>query len=88
MKSLLFQPGQILAEPPSCGPCRTEVTTRFYKDGRMYTMTLRDKIAIEDPYLVLVKAGAFAIQEQEPYAGRLVPRSVRDFLIKSQSLVI
>jgi len=88
MKSLLFQPGQILAEPPSCGPCRTETKVTFAKDGRLYTLTMRDKIVVEDPYLVQVKAAAFAIQQGEPYMGRQVPRDVKDFLIKSQSLVI
>jgi hypothetical protein len=44
---------------------------------------LRDKIAPEDPYLVMVKAAAFSIQHNEPYNGTPIPRSVKDFLIKT-----
>jgi hypothetical protein len=46
-------------------------------------MKIRDKIVVEDPYLVLVKAEAFAISQGEPYNGSVPSRTVRDFLIKS-----
>ena len=48
----------------------------------MYNLVLRDKVAPEDPYLMLVKATAFAMQEGEPYVGRPPSRAIRDFLIK------
>jgi hypothetical protein len=48
---------------------------------------MRDKVAVEDPYLVLVKAAGFAIRQSEPYAGRVPARSVRDILIKSTVVI-
>lgn len=86
-KSLLFSGTLPYAEPPGCSPGRKEVPITIRKHGRFYRVLLRDKITIEDPYLVLVKAAAFAVQEGEPYAGRTPDRSVRDFLIK-HSVVI
>lgn len=82
-KSLLYSPGQVLEQPEDCGPCRKEVTARFKYKGNLYTLVMRDKILIEDPYMVLVKAMAYATRTGGPYQGRIVPRSVRDFLIKS-----
>lgn len=77
MKSLLFQPGSTLREPPGCGPKRQEVVTSVEYQGRTYRMTLRDKTVELDPYLVLVKAAAFAVKAGEPYMGQVVPREVR-----------
>lgn len=88
MKSLLFQEGATpFAEPESCGIGRQEVSIAIKKDGRTYRFVLRDKIAAEDSYLVMVKAVAHAIQTGEPYNGTPPSRGVRDFLIK-QSVVI
>jgi hypothetical protein len=50
-------------------------------------VVLRDKITVEDPYLVMVKATAFAIRTGEPYAAEPTPRAVRDFLLKSSVVV-
>jgi hypothetical protein len=86
-KSLLFTGVLPYSEPSGCGPGRKEVPITLEKYGRLYKFVLRDKIAIEDPYLVLMKAAAFAIQEGEPYAGRTPERSVRDFLIKSAVVI-
>ncbi len=83
MKSLLFSESSPFEEPPECGPCRTEVVQVVRKDGRLYRIVLRDKIVVEDPYLMMVKAFAFAIQQGEPYMGNTPPRSIRDFLLKS-----
>ena len=82
-KSLLFSGELPFGVPPGCAPCRTEQVVTIRKFGRLYTLTLRDKITVEDPYLVLVKAEAFAIAQGEPFAGVTPSRSVRDFLIKS-----
>lgn len=89
MKSLLFQGVTPYIEPPGCSaiPCRTEVTVHLRKDGRIYQYTLRDKIVPEDPYLVLVKAAAFAQQTGEAYNGTPPERSVKDFLIKDKVLI-
>lgn len=88
MKSLLFVDGALpYSEPPTCKPGRQEVTVTLKKDGRLYKFVVRDKITVEDPYLMLVKASAFAISEGEPFAGRPPERSVRDFLIKNNVVI-
>lgn len=90
MKSLIYQPGAtVFTEPPECAalPCRTEVPITVRKFGRLYHFVLRDKVVPEDPYLILVRAAAFAIAEGEPYAGKSPDRAIKDFLIKD-SLVI
>jgi hypothetical protein len=86
MKSLLFQGVTPYIEPPACAaiPCRTEVAVNLRKDGRIYQYVLRDKIVPEDPYLILVKASAFAIRTGEAYNGTPPERSVKDFLIKDR----
>ena len=53
------------------------------KDGRLYNLVVRDKITVEDPYIVMVKASAFAIAAVEQNAAEVPSRAVRDFLIKS-----
>jgi len=87
MKSLLFQDDPPFTEPLTCGIGRQEVPINIRKDGRIYRFVLRDKIAAEDPYLMMVRAAAFSIQTGEPYNGTPPSRGVRDFLIK-QSVVI
>lgn len=87
MKSLLYQGVTPFVEPVTCAVGRQETTVDIRKDGRVYRFVMRDKIAAEDPYLVMVKAAAHAIQTGEPYNGTPPSRSVRDFLIK-QSVVI
>ncbi len=82
-KSLLFQPGQQLREPVDCGPGRQETVARIRKDGRIYSLTIRDKTVPEDPYLVQVKAAIFAMKTAEPYMGQATPRALRDVYIKS-----
>jgi hypothetical protein len=87
MKSLLFQDTGPLQQPPGCGPCRTEIPIVLRKGGRLYRFILRDKISIEDPYLVLVKAAAFAIRTGEPFGATPPAKSVRDFLIKTATVI-
>ena len=84
MKSLLFQGETAFSEPSSCValPCREEVVLNLRKANRIYRFVLRDKIVPEDPYLILVKAQAFAIRASEAYNGVPPKRSVKDFLIK------
>lgn len=89
MRSLLFQGVTPFEEPPACAavPCRTEVPVNIRKNGRLYKLILRDKVVPEDPYLVMLKAQAFAISQGEPYVGRPPDRSVRDFLIKDTVVI-
>lgn len=88
MKSLLYQtdatPFTVLA---SCGPGRQEVTRTIKKNGRLYNLVLRDKIVVDDIYLIMIKAIAFATAQGEPYSGQPPQRSVRDFLIKSNVFI-
>jgi hypothetical protein len=86
-KSRLYDAVPPLSIPALCAPGRQEVKVIFAKGGRLYHLTMRDKIYIEDPYFVLVKAVAFAVKENEPYMGRIVPRDVRDYLIKSNTII-
>ena len=90
MKSLLFQEGATpFSEPADCAarPCRDEVPLTIRKDGRLYKFVLRSQVVPEDPYLVLVKAIAFAIQENEPHVGKAPERSLRDFLVKNNVVI-
>ena len=89
MSSLLYKEGATPhVIPPGCGLCeRTEIPVSIRKDGRIYRFVMRDKIVVDDTYIVAVKAAAFAIQQGEPYAGTLVTRKVRDFLIKRDTVI-
>lgn len=65
-------------------PCRTEVTLSVVAEGKSYNVTLRDKVAPEDPYVVMVKAVCFALLSGEPYVGKYPDRTVLDALIKAE----
>lgn len=87
-KSLLFQDATELRIPPGCGLNeRVEVPVSLRKNGRIYHFMLRDKIVPEDLLSIMVKAAAFAISQGEPYAGTPPPRSVKDFLIKTDTVI-
>jgi hypothetical protein len=87
-KSLLFVPDALpFGLPPGCTPCRTEVKSVIRKNGRLYTLTLRDKISIEDVLVNLVRAEAFALRQGEPFAGLTPARSFRDVLIKNNLVI-
>jgi hypothetical protein len=86
-KSLLFTGDLPFGVPPGCEPCRQEVTVTIRKFGRLYNFVLRDKATVEDPYLVLVKAEAFAVAQGEPFAGTVPDRSLRDVLVKSNIVI-
>ena len=89
MKSLLHQGVTPFTTPPACGaiPCRTEVPVSFRKNGRLYQFVLRDKVVPEDPYLVMVKAMAFAVETGEFYKALPPGRGVRDWLIKNSVII-
>lgn len=86
-KSLLYQePTNII--PPGCALGeRVEVPVSIRKNGRIYRFMLRDKIVPEDLLSIMMKASAFAISQGEPYAGTPPPRSVKDFLIKTDTVI-
>lgn len=80
-------PTSIFVQPPGCGPGRSESPVRIQMNGKLYTFIFRDKIVPEDPFLVAVKAAAFSIKRVEEYRGVPPPRTVRDFLIKSNLVI-
>ena len=82
-KSLLFTGDLPFGDVPGCGVGRQEAEVVIRKFGRTYKFVVRDKITVEDPYLVLVKAEAFALQQGELFAGTSTERAVKDFLIRS-----
>lgn len=87
-RSLLYQPNATMHVPPGCGLCeRTEVPVSLRKNGRIYRFVMRDKIVVEDIVLVMMKAAAFSISQGEPYAGTPPPRSLKDFLIKQDTVI-
>jgi hypothetical protein len=87
-KSLLYQDDAPMQVPPGCGLCdRVEVPISFRKNGRIYRFVLRDKLVVEDVVVMMMKATAFAISQGEPYAGTPPPRSIKDFLIKQDTVV-
>ena len=88
MKSLLYQDSTQMNVPPGCllGE-RAEVPVSLRKNGRIYRFMMRDKIVTEDLLAIMVKAAAFAISQGEPYAGTPPPRSVKDFLIKTDTVI-
>lgn len=83
MKSRLFQETPPLIEPPGCGPCRQERFITIRHKGRLIRIVVRDKIVVEDSFLVMVKAAAFSIQTGALYNASPVKRNYKDFLIKS-----
>lgn len=74
-------------QPPGCEPCRTESTVRIKIAGKLYNFTFRDKITPEDPYLVGIKAAAFAIARTEEFRGTPPARNVRDFLVRNNIVI-
>ena len=86
-KSLLFSGGVPFSPPPGCSPCRQEAVVTIRKFGRLYTYILHDQIVIEDPYLMLVKAEAFALSAGERYNGQPPGRDIRDVLIKQNVFI-
>lgn len=89
MKSLIYQGLTPFSDSAACKlqPCREEVVINLRKDGRIYRFIARDKVTPEDPYLVMVKATAFAIQTGEAYNGTPPSRTIKDFLIKSSTVI-
>jgi hypothetical protein len=88
VRSLLFVANATpFVDLPTCGPGRQEIPITLRKGGRIYRFIIRDKVTVEDPYLVIVKARAFAIRTGEAFSGQAPSRTVRDFLIKSSVVI-
>jgi len=83
VRSLLYQPTNPFPNVSLCQAGRQEQDFTIHQNGMLYRFTVRDKLAVEDPYIVLMKAVAFAIKHSTPYPGAMPPRKVRDFLIKT-----
>lgn len=86
MRSLLYQPSNPFPNATLCQAGRQEQEFALRHNGFMYRFTVRDKIALEDSYIVLMKAVAFAIKNGTPYPGAMPPKNIRDFLIKTSVL--
>ncbi len=88
MKSLLYQDATQMNIPPGCALGeRVEVPISIRKDGRIYRFMMRDKIVPEDLLMIMMKAAIFSIAQSEPYSGTPPARSVKDFLIKTDTVI-
>jgi len=64
--------------------CRIEGVRRYpLANGRVVTITLRNTVTVEDPYLVLVRAKALSIRTGEAISAERTSRSIKDCLIKT-----
>ena len=64
-------------------PVRNELVISFpLADGTIRRAIIRDKIVVEDPYLKLVRAKLFSIQQNDEFAAELTTRKIKDALIK------
>ena len=87
MKSLLFTTYSPFGTPPGCGLGRQESLVTIPYQGQLYYMTIRDKIVPEDPYLVMVKGGAYSVNHSVPYPATAPERSLLDFLVKNNVVI-
>jgi hypothetical protein len=62
---------------------RSEVFFRVpVRDGSIRTIIIRDALAVEDPYLKLVRARLFEIQTGQSFSAEVTSRQIKDDLIK------
>jgi len=87
MLSKLYQDDSPFTQPAECETGRQEYHRTFYKGGKLYTMTLRDKVIPEDPYLNMIKAYACQVRTGKAYPGQRVDRRYRDFLVRSNVVI-
>lgn len=88
MLSKLYQPTSPFTEAVPCASCRIEDSFTLYKNGYAYSFVMRDKVAIEDPHITMMKALAFQIRHAVPYPGGVPSRTLRDFLIKTSVVAV
>lgn len=89
MKSLLYQEdGSNHTVPPGCGLCdRNEVKISLRKGNKIYRFVVRDKVTVDDIYVIGIKAAAFAIQQNQPHPGTPTDRAVKNSLIKTDLVI-
>jgi len=87
MISRLYQPDPPFSETEGCASCPEPTSQKFFKDGKIYTIRFREKVQIEHPYTVMVRATAFAIKTSRPYTGRTPRRDFRDYLVKTNLVI-
>lgn len=62
---------------------RSEVFFRIpIRDGTIRTVVVRDTLAVEDPYLKLVRARLFEILTGQDFSASVTSRQIKDDLIK------
>ncbi len=90
MRSLMFHSPALtpFQELPECRAGRLETVKVIRKDGRLYRMVVRDKVLVDDPYLVAVKAQAYGIRTNTEVTLDTVQKELRDALIKSNVGVV
>lgn len=86
-KSLLFSGTLPFTEIPGCALGRQEAEVAIRKDGKIYRLKMRDKLTVEDPYLVAVRATIYAIRNQVPYPATPTSRDIRDYLLKNNIII-
>ncbi len=67
----------------ACTRCRNESPFTIQKDNKLLKFVLRDKILPEDPYLVMAKAGAYALAHNGLYPGTTPNRATRGDMIRN-----
>lgn len=72
---------------PKAGTNKVAVRSELFfrvpiRDGTMRTIVIRDSIAVEDPYLKLVRARLFEIQTGQDFSAEVTSRQIKDDLIK------
>lgn len=64
-------------------PCRNELVVRFpMADGTIKTAIVRDKLAVEDPFLKLVRAKLLAVKLGTEVSAEVTSREIKDTLIR------
>jgi len=65
-------------------PVRNEAFFRVpIRDGTIRTVIVRDLLAVEDPYLKLVRAKLYTVLTGDDFKAEITDRSIKDDLIKS-----
>lgn len=62
---------------------RQEIFTETVVGGRRVVVVVRQDLVVEDPYLNLARAQAYAIATGEPFPAPPVSRSIKDYLIRT-----
>lgn len=64
--------------------CRLEASRTYHlQDGRSVTVILRDSVVVEDPYMNMARARAYAVRTGDDQLPERVDKDIRDRLIKT-----